>query len=375
LSKLPDKYRAAVVLCDLEGLPRAEAAVRLQIPEGTLSSRLAHARKVLAGRLTRRGISSTAGAVAVILTREALGGTIPRDLVVLTARAATRVARGEMIPPDIVSPHVTSLTDGVMKAMLVYRLRLSLSVVLAVGLLGLGAYGIAQVPAQNSLPPHDFVRVDPGQNPFDPLAAPIATQVPKAEKVAAKGIEDDDVPFPATPTQAVVRMEEGKLIVRQRGSHVAPVTVTTANGTPVTSYQRKSGVHATTYDPADVSVFDMKGNRLLPKAWKDKLKNDLHALVAFDGRLPNPRELGLFKDDILIVVLPAQSGGAATYAETFAPSPTVPGVPSSSARPGGAAAPSIAPPSVPAPGRPGLPPRPGTGAPPPPPDGATTVSN
>ncbi|MBX9625747.1 MAG: sigma-70 family RNA polymerase sigma factor, partial [Gemmataceae bacterium] len=64
LAALPEKYRAAVVLCELQGLGRKEAAARLGVPEGTLSSRLAHARKVLAGRLSRRGLATTAGAVA-----------------------------------------------------------------------------------------------------------------------------------------------------------------------------------------------------------------------------------------------------------------------------------------------------------------------
>ena len=67
-----------------------------------------------------------------------------------------------------------------------------------------------------------------------------------------------------------------------------------------------STVTARTFDPADVSVFDMKGNRLQNKAWRDKFKNDVHALVAYDGKLPNPRELALFKDDALLVVLPAE---------------------------------------------------------------------
>src|SRR5205807_805294 len=44
LCRLPEKYRAAVVLCDVEGRPRKEAARQLRIPEGTLSSRLATAR-------------------------------------------------------------------------------------------------------------------------------------------------------------------------------------------------------------------------------------------------------------------------------------------------------------------------------------------
>src|SRR5439155_21157324 len=52
LAAVPEKYRACVVLCDLEGLSRKDAAAKLRIPEGTLSSRLNHARKVLAARLT-----------------------------------------------------------------------------------------------------------------------------------------------------------------------------------------------------------------------------------------------------------------------------------------------------------------------------------
>src|SRR5437016_774445 len=52
LAAVPEKYRTCVVLCDLEGLSRKDAAAKLRIPEGTLSSRLNHARKALAARLT-----------------------------------------------------------------------------------------------------------------------------------------------------------------------------------------------------------------------------------------------------------------------------------------------------------------------------------
>src|SRR2546421_577645 len=48
LNRLPERYRVPVVLCDLEGRPRREVARRLGLPEGTLSSRLAKARKLLA---------------------------------------------------------------------------------------------------------------------------------------------------------------------------------------------------------------------------------------------------------------------------------------------------------------------------------------
>ena len=48
LNRLPEKYRAAIVLCDLEGRTRKESARLLKVPEGTLSSRLATGRQMLA---------------------------------------------------------------------------------------------------------------------------------------------------------------------------------------------------------------------------------------------------------------------------------------------------------------------------------------
>ena len=38
LDRLPDRYREAVVLCDLEGKTRKEAARQLGVPEGTLGA-------------------------------------------------------------------------------------------------------------------------------------------------------------------------------------------------------------------------------------------------------------------------------------------------------------------------------------------------
>ena len=57
LARLADKYRVLLVLCDLEGRTRKEAATLLGIPEGTVATRLTQARAMLAKRLTKRGLA------------------------------------------------------------------------------------------------------------------------------------------------------------------------------------------------------------------------------------------------------------------------------------------------------------------------------
>ena len=52
LKRLPERCRALIVLCDLEGRTRKEVARQLGCPEGTVASGLARARALLAKRLT-----------------------------------------------------------------------------------------------------------------------------------------------------------------------------------------------------------------------------------------------------------------------------------------------------------------------------------
>ncbi len=129
LARLPARHRGAVVLCELEGVSRPEAARRLGIPEGTLSSRLARAKAQLRDRLARRGVSLPAAALSAILLREAQAATLPLCLLESTVEAATLVAAGPTAAAAI-SASVASLSEGVIKTMIIAKMK---GIILAVG--------------------------------------------------------------------------------------------------------------------------------------------------------------------------------------------------------------------------------------------------
>jgi RNA polymerase sigma factor (sigma-70 family) len=139
LSRLPDKYRLPVVLCELVGRSRKEVAQQLRLPEGTLSSRLAMARKMLARRLARRGVTLPASALAVELSGQGATAAVPLSLVDVTVNTAATLAKGAAPAAGSVSAKVISLTEVVSKAMFLTKLKLSAVLIFAVLTAGLGA--------------------------------------------------------------------------------------------------------------------------------------------------------------------------------------------------------------------------------------------
>src|SRR5262249_7916359 len=94
LSRLPDHYRAVLVLCELEGRTRREVARQPGVPEGTVAGRLARARALLAKRLTARGVTLSAGALAAVLAHNAASAAVPDAVMSGAIRAAGSVSAG-----------------------------------------------------------------------------------------------------------------------------------------------------------------------------------------------------------------------------------------------------------------------------------------
>jgi RNA polymerase sigma factor (sigma-70 family) len=137
LSRLPEKYRVAIVLCDLEGRSRPEAARQLRKPEGTVASRLARGRAMLARRLTRRGLDVSASSAAAVWSQQA-SGALPEALLTRTIKAAGLLAAGQAVTAGLISTKVPALASDVLRAMAAPKW-IAAGIVLLLAALALGA--------------------------------------------------------------------------------------------------------------------------------------------------------------------------------------------------------------------------------------------
>jgi RNA polymerase sigma factor (sigma-70 family) len=184
LGRLPDKYRTVILLCDVQGKSRPEAARQLRLPEGTVASRLARGREMLAKRLTRRGVTVSGATLAVALSRQAVSASVPTMVLSNTIKVATLLAAGE--GAGAVSAQVSALTKGVLTTTSLPKLKtaaivlLIASLVLAGGLVTHRSVVGSWLPFPSPPP----VTADPGS---EADARAIAAYLPWARAVLNSG--------------------------------------------------------------------------------------------------------------------------------------------------------------------------------------------
>jgi hypothetical protein len=98
---------------------------------------------MLARRLARHGLALSAGSLAGILSREAASAYVPAWVLSSTIKAASDFAAGQVAAAGLIPVHVTALADGVLKTMLLTKLKIATMVVMAVGMISLGATAIS----------------------------------------------------------------------------------------------------------------------------------------------------------------------------------------------------------------------------------------
>jgi RNA polymerase sigma factor (sigma-70 family) len=220
LDRLPEKYRAPIVLCYFENLSHEQAANQLHWPVGTVRSRLARGREKLRIRLSHRGLVPSIILVERVLCAETARAAISIALTGATARAALNYASGRTMGACVVSTSVNLLVEGAMSAMFTVKMKLAL---LACGLIATGTFVVAQQVGRDV--PKARAQDAMAQASANPLAA---SNEPDDDAIVARELGQLDTDLLAEEVHQLREQVEVTLRAKLRAERKHPADVNDA---------------------------------------------------------------------------------------------------------------------------------------------------
>jgi RNA polymerase sigma factor (sigma-70 family) len=149
LARLPEKFRAPIILCYLEGATRDEAALSLGCPLGTLKNRVERGRELLRRRLTKRGLELTSVLSAAALAENSATAGISIGLWDRVARASFSFKGYETASTGAGSGQALRMANAAMNSMLLTKIKIAAALFLTASALVAGVAGVAH-PAWTS---------------------------------------------------------------------------------------------------------------------------------------------------------------------------------------------------------------------------------
>lgn len=191
LARLPEKYRAPVVLCYLDGRTHEEAARLLRWPVGTVKGRLSRAKELLRGRLGRRGVTASTTVLAASLARTATA-VVPPLLLDQTVKAAMALAAGGAVVAGLASAGAVALSERVVTGMILSKMKVLATTAVLAGTLGIGVGVMAR---QGFGPAQDEGRTTKQTDVKTVIQSGHADPVPRTnEKVTTETTKSADLP-------------------------------------------------------------------------------------------------------------------------------------------------------------------------------------